>query len=340
MSGTIAYLLLVVITLSDVRDQLGEGVAMSFSDVAKHPDVFLGGALVAAFGPAAYWLGMRIVKRALGPERQPPRSAVIAVMIPAAGLLGCLGSTLLSGHMVIPALMAGPAVAMAGLLPPVILVATATLLLGMAIRQDEQRQTFVDADELPRDAVEYFDSVDAEAIEAGLERVGNLRYDSSPGRCRRLWTNASRTVYASASWAPSSNGVMHDFSASSQTDDGKYYETSNLVDPQFTVPVELARQFVHLPGATPRQVLSRHYRTLAECLEIDGSRPVQIALEHERTLCRHGLATLMRAKRAEGGLAAMLWLADPFIALPPHPAAGASWEPEVPLAEPLPSMAR
>ena len=105
--------------------------------------------------------------------------------------------------------------------------------------------------------------------------------------------NASRTVYASASWVPGGPAAIFDFSASSQTEDGRAFETSNLANPGFTIPEAIARQFVVISGATPREVLSEHYRTLAETLAVDGARPMQVAPEHEPWLGRHAMSTLM-----------------------------------------------
>jgi hypothetical protein len=328
-AANLAFLVLVVTSLKPLRDAKPAGALVDWNDIwPAHAWLFGASAAIGVAGLATGYLGVRMIQRWLGPARPIPRTVWISLLSLPATVVAFGFVAMVSTHVLAGALLMGTTISLAGWLVATLLVATCSWQLTLAHNVVAPRESRATPSELPAEALEYFNGFDAELQEAGLRPMGDFVFDSPPGRCRRQWANASQTVYANASWIPVSTGVMHDFSASSQTEDGKCYETSNLVGQQFTMPERLARQLVILPGASPREVLSRHYRTLAECLQAEGVRPMQIEPVHERWVSRHALATLMAAKRLEPGAAAAAWLSDPFMVSPPGPAPGRPWTPD------------
>jgi hypothetical protein len=328
LAACTGYFIFVVRALTPLRDANPDRVIELADIIAADWRLY---ALAAALGVAGIVTGAAgvwIVRRLLGPQRALPRPAVIAILSLPAFLVATSLFATLAQNAAAGSLAIGPTLALAGWLATPMLVFLCFRQLTMALGQIRRRQTPAAVSELPREAVEFFDSLNDELQEAGLKKLADLLYDSPKGRCRRVWVNGSRTVYASASWVPAASGAIFDFSANSQTEDGRVHETSSLANPGFTIPASIATQFVVLPGATPREVLSRHYQTLADRLAADGVRPMQIAPENEPWLGRHAMSTLMAAKQAEGGAAGVLWLANPYLVTPPGPAPGTPWSPD------------
>lgn len=317
------------------REIHGAGAMPTIADFAKaHPELLLLSAGIAVLGIAVGWFGVWVVGRALGPERRPPRSVVLAQLLLLAPLgLGLMASA--SMRMLVLALAGGPVLYLFGWLLPIELTMLAAFQLSLAYRMARERQVFVDANELPKSAVAYFDQVEPDMRAAGLDPIGYIRYEGAPRKCRRLWGNPNRTFFASACWFPAGSSVVKAVSVYAVTEDGSYLEAANVPNSQFVAPEGQEHLFKIDPTATPAEVLNQFSEMFRSWIEQSGNMPMQIGDDEHEQLCDYGRARLSLGRQQStqrNYVHDLLWLTDIWKNQPPPPLPGRRWEPETELA--------
>ncbi|MEM9658930.1 MAG: hypothetical protein AAF961_11270, partial [Planctomycetota bacterium] len=291
------------------------------------PELFLASGSLLGTGLISGLAGIWLIKATLGPKRAPPKLLILLFAgMPTVMVSFAAFSTAPAGvasAMIVTAM----GLAWAAWMTPIELGVLAFFSLSVARKQALERQAFVATEELPVEATEYFDEVEPAMLEAGMDRMGDLHYPPTKGKCRRLWANPSQTVFASAVWFPASGGVISSFTVYSVLENGEYYEGSNMTL-GFTAPPGHESQFDILPDANPKEVLERHFEKLRKCVREFGVRPMRVSREEQEHLCHYGLHYVMRGKRTGSPCAGLLWLADPHLGFDAPPIPGRPWLPE------------
>jgi hypothetical protein len=224
-------------------------------------------------------------------------------------------------------LLAGPMVAISSLSVPLALAIFHGHKLVQALSRARVHWLPIDTDQLPSDAYNYFASLDPTLTNQGYELVADHQYSHHRNFFRRLWVNASHTIYVSATRVKTERGTSYALTANSISENGMFFETTNLASDSFTVPAEDGHSFVKLPEATAEEIIEAHEQRLVDRMHEHDALPLQVAEGDEPQLCDYGRCCLAKAKRDEGIVHRLFWLATPYceadVPIPP----GAPWVP-------------
>ncbi|MEO2047630.1 MAG: hypothetical protein ABGX16_13775 [Pirellulales bacterium] len=299
---------------------------------AKRPDLLVGFGELIVFGLFTTLAGVWLLSRTLGPERRPSKSIIgLVILAPlpfvllgvVAGIstIGYLGTVLASGIMIPGYLW----------LIPLQLNLLTIGMLSIAAKSARQRLVFVETSSLPEEAVDYFNRVEPDMLEAGLDPIGDINHEFTNNRCRRLWANPNRTFFASAIWSPVDTTVLTTVSVFALTEDGTFLESANVPNHLFTVPNGYEHLVANDGNATPSEVLVKFLQMFHDWIEKSGTRPMQVEEHEHEHLYHYGnafLTDLRRKVEKKQFVFDFLWLSNEWHGKPLPSLPGRPWQPD------------
>lgn len=266
--------------------------------------------------------GLWMWRSVLGSESAPPKKVVLTVVgMPL--LLDVVCSLLLVGNL-------GPLVVaflpiMFGFtlaLVPLAIGGLAFGLLKIASDQINQWPNICPDDELPANVASYFDRHNSPAAEAGLVPVGTYCYEPKRVKYRRVWMAPNGAYFVDATHASVAATSICGVGVYSATEDGHYFETSDVDQPTFE-SAEGVAHVTKLPGASLPELIEKHIQVVSDWVVRTGRHPLEFAASDECELADYGIAAHMQHVTHD-----LLWLGNPYRnqTLPPLP--GRVWQGE------------
>ena len=327
--GTLAVFVVLMLRQFIVWSKaLPQGVEPSWERLMQdQPSIFFISVAGGVTGAMLAVMGMVVLIKFLGRENWPTKKVIQSMSsLPIAFAVMGVGAILTSEVPLDIALALPLILGFTLSMVPLQLGLFAALLLGQALRQLRQRPTAIESAQLPVAATDYFNRVEADALEAGLTPLGDFTYLPHWKKYRRYWMAPNGAYFVDATWIDMDASTMSAVGVSSATSDGHYFETADQAPPAQLVPAdpkESLTHVTHLPGAPLSELIATHIDDVGEWVKQAGCRPLEFAATDLHAFTNYGIAAYMRERRND-----LLWLGNPYVGQPLPPLPGQPWQPE------------
>jgi hypothetical protein len=266
--------------------------------------------------------GMLMWRRVFGADRMPSRKLVWTLGSLPLGLV-FLGMVMTTPHgAVVTALTAPVMFGLAVALVPFEIGLLGCGMLRFAVRQLRERPTPIDVDSLSADVATYFRRLGDAAEKCRLEVVGDFSYGSKSRKFRRYYMAPNGAYFVDVTHASMGTAVLKAISVFGATDDGHYFEASDLANVPSISDHPASAHVLQMAGAPLEDLIEAHVQLVSNWTAEAGSLPLVFDAADVHELAAYGVAAHLRDATNE-----FLWLINPYTNRPLPPLPGRVWQP-------------